>query len=448
MQVIKIRLYEPLERGGRPLADFDLNSDITALGWSHTLPGGPNTLEVGIAEPELRAGWGTSYAFIPTPINVMAGAHVIVSIGGVDVWEGRVMETEDGPLGVQGFVADGYALAGTNTDYYESTSTTETTTSDIIGDIIASAASLIRQGSVYEFEDPMVTHARIDFDQLTLAESLDMILAEGGDGYVTWDWWLEPGRRLALHPRTPPDVPHYQIAYQPDSVSIRRNYRDIITAAKVAYTYNGIEYTTDEDVRESTVTKYGFTRRVRIQADELSTTGAEQLRTSELERRSEPVIAITVDRGPDDDAWLTTPSGAQVPHWLVRVGQWVQVANLDPQIIISVQYSPVDGLSLELGAASRLDFTRYLAATCTEVNKLAKGVNPKTGGRRRAMRQGGAIAHLIDSTGLPPSGTLTALSGTTWNATQRDIVATNVASLNDRLESLIGTLEERGIVAP
>lgn len=447
MQIIKIRLYEPLETGGRPLADFDINSDITALSWTHTLPGGPNTLEVGIAEPELRAGWGTSYAFIPHAIRVLPGAHVLVSVGGVDVWEGRVQEIEQGPLGDQGFIADGYSIAGTNTDYYESSNTTPTTTSDIIGDIISAAAPLINQGSVYEFEDPMVSHMRIDFDQLTLAESLDMILAEGGDGYVTWDWWLGPGRRLALHPRRAPDVPDYWIPYQPDSMSIRRNYRDIITSAKVAYTYNGIEYTTDEDVREATVTKFGFTRRVRIQADELSTTGAEQLRTTELARRSDATLSITVDRGPGDDAWMTTPSGAPIPHWLVRAGQWVKVANLEPQIIVSVNYAPSDGLALELGAASRLDFTRYLASTCTEVNKLAKGVNPKTGGRRRSMRQQGAIAHLTDSTGLPAGGTLAALSGTTWNATQRDIVATNVASLNDRMEAILAALENVGITA-
>lgn len=399
MQYVKVRLYEPLESGGRPLADMDLNPDITAISWTSQLPGGPNTLSVGIEEPDLRAGWGASYAFIPDAIRIKPLAHVVVSVAGMDVWEGRVMEVEDGPLGEQAFIADGYALCGTNTDFYESTSVVETTTSDIISDIITAAASLINQGSVYQFEDPMVTHTRSEFDQFTLAEALDLVLREGGNGYVTWDWWLEAGRRLALHPRTAPAVPDYVIPYQSGRVTVRRNYREIITAAKVAYQFSGVEFETDVDVRENTVTEFGFSRRIRIQADELSSTAAEQLRTTELARNSSPIIAITVSRGPSDDDWLTTASGVQIPHWAVMAGQWVKVANYDPQIIVSAQFDPTNGLSLELGAMSRQSFTAYLAATCTEVNKLVKGVNPRTGGRRRGIRQGAAVAEITNAFG-------------------------------------------------
>lgn len=444
MRPIVVRLYEPLEAGGRPLAQMDINPDITALTLTHTLPGGPNTLTVGMEEPERRAGWGASYAFLPQAIRTLPGAHVLVTVGGMDVWEGRLMEDELGPLGVQAFIADGYGIAGANTDYYESTSAVATTTRTILREIIIAAATLINAGSDDQFEDPAVSHTRAEFDQMTLAEALDLVLSEGGNGYVTWDWWLEAGRRLALHPRTAPATPDYVIPYEPGKVTIRNNYRDIISAAKVAYTSSGVEFETAVDVREATVSQYGISRRVRIQADELSSTAAEQLRTAELERRSAPVTAITISRDPDD--WLTTASGAPVPHWSVMAGRWLQVADREPQIIVNARFDPLSGLALDLGAPSRQSFATYLAATCTEVNKLVKGVNPKTGGRRRGMRQQAAVGTLTDSTGATPNGVLSALSGTSWNATQRDIVAGNVADLNAQVNLIRDALRSAKIL--
>lgn len=428
MQAIKVHIYDTLERGAEPLADIALNPSITALSWTHTLPGGPNTLNVGIEDSALRAGWGASYGYIPEPIGTKAFAHVEVSVGGTVVWEGRLVEDEIGPLGVQAFVADGYGLAATNADVYRSTSSSVTTTGDILEDILSEAAPLLSKGGSDEWSDPSVSHTRAEFDGMTLAEALDQISAEGGSGYVTWDWWVTIGRRLALLPRSAPSEPDYLIPYRPGEVTIRRDYREIATTAFVSYTSQGVEFSTAEETRNQTVYDYRINRRVRLQADELSATGAAQLRTMELERRSGPETSITVERGPGDDQWMTTPGGIGIPHWLVTAGQWVQVADQDPQIIVSASFDPNRGLSLELSAPSRQSFTTYLAATCAEVNKLAKSINPKTGGRRRGVRQQSSVTALSVSAG-------------TYDGTVADVgAAFNQTTLNNNFRDLSDTI--------
>lgn len=385
MRPINVKLFDTLERGREPLADMAINPNITAIRLTHTLPAGPNTLEVGIVAPEMRAGWGESYGFLPEPIGTKAFAHVEVSIGGTVVWEGRLLEDEIGPYGAQAFVADGYGLAASNNDVYLSTDPTITTTGDVISSILTAAAPLLSRGTSDEWIDPQVSHARLDFSEMTLAEALDQVLSEGGSGYVTWDWWVTIGRRLVLKPRSSPVEPDYLIPFRVGETSIRRNYRDICTTAYVSYTEGQVEFQTPQETRDATVTAYRINRRVRIAGDELTAAAATQLRSMELERRSGPEVSITIDRGPDD--WLTTPSGIGVPHWGVTAGQWVQIADYDPQVIISASYDPQQGLSLDLGAPSRQSFAVYLANTCTEVNKLVKGINPVTGGRRRGIRQ-------------------------------------------------------------
>jgi hypothetical protein len=425
MRPITVQLYDTLERGAESLANVGINPLITALSWTSTLPGGPNTLSVGIVEPEMRSGWGESYAYIPEPVGVKPFAHVIVQVGSYVAWEGRVVEDEIGPSGYpQAFIADGYGLAAANNDVYVSTDTSATTTGEIIADIITAAASLLRKGNAEEWDDPLVAHSRSEFTQMTLAEALDQVMAEGGSQYVTWDWWVTLGRHVSLKARVAPATPDYHIPFQPGRVSIRRNYRDIATHAYVAYTDNNVEFTTAEEESSTTVSEYRIRRRVRIQADELSSSAAVQLRSTELLKRSQPVTSITIERGPSEADWLTTPGGALVPHWAVQAGQWVQVANRDPEIIVSASYEPSRGLTLDLGAQSRQSFAVYLAKTCAEVGKLSKGINPVTGGRRRGIRQQSSVTALTNANGTY-DGTIADVSSshnqTILNANFRDL---------------------------
>lgn len=433
MRPITVKLFDTLERGAEPLADMAINPNITALQLTHTLPAGPNTLTVGIVEPEQRAGYGESFGYLPEPIGTKPFAHVEVSVGASVVWEGRLLEDEIGPYGAQGFVADGYGLSATINDVYISTDTTATTTGDIIASILATVAPLLSRGTSDEFTDPGVAHSRADFSEMTLAEALDQVLAEGGSGFVTWDWWLEIGRRLALQPRTAPAEPDYLIPYRVGETVIRRNYRDIATSAYVAYTDNSVEFTTAVETRDQTVIQYRINRRIRITADEMTATGAAQLRSTELERRSEPTVSVSIERGPDD--WLTTPSGVAVPHWSVRAGQWVQVADQEPMIIVNVSFDPVQGLTVDLGAPSRTSFATYLANTCAEVNKLSKGINPITGGRRRGIRQQSSVTAITHGFGTY-DGTVAdvgaAFNQTTLNNNFRDVTDT-VNSLRTQL---------------
>lgn len=384
---IHVNLYEPVTSAlaGQPLAHMDIDVDITALTWTKSLPGGANSLSIGLETPAYRGGWGPSLAFFPEAVRTKAFADVLVKAGPATVFEGRWMEDILGPEGVQGGVVDGYGVSATTDDFYESADTTLTTTGDALKTIIADAAPALSRGNSAEWSDPGVAHALIEFDGMTVGEALDQLMREGGGQNVVYDWWTI-NRRVVLLPRVAPDTPHYRVGYDPETMDIRRHYREVFGSLVITYTIDGGETELAESENAEFVNVYGIRRRRLVSADELTTTGATQLQATMLAKGIEPAYSVSLELGPGQ--WLTSAAGVPVPHWLVDVGQWIKIANYDPWIIVNLSYNArADQLSLELAEQSRVSFDAYLAATCEEVTKLAVGINPVVGGKRRRPRR-------------------------------------------------------------
>lgn len=382
MAVFTMRLYQGLP-GSQPLPDMAIDTDVTALQWTHGLPGGPLALTVGVDMfGRDRREYGRGLGYLPDMIDVVPFAHVIILAGTVPVWAGRVMQRTRPAGQTRGFTAVGYGLTGTNDDYYPSASAVSTTSGVILTEVIQSSAPLLSVGNADQFVDPGVAHTRGEFNGMYPSEVIDQLTQEGGAQNVPWDYWVDLNRVVHFKPRMAPDQPDYRIPFD-DDVDWDEDYTNVYGSAAVNYALNGTDSTSPVATTAGFPDRYGGVQRTAlVRGDELTAVGAAQFRDTWLLTHFDPQIAATVRRRLDRG--LERFNGGEIPAHLILQGQWIQVGDETPQIIVGSTFDGLTGdCTIELNQPDPSLPKNFLRLERETVGKVRRLINPVTGGKVR-----------------------------------------------------------------
>lgn len=375
MNGLTLHLYQPLPSSGDAQV-VDLNPQITSLRVSTKLPGGFNTLQ---------AGWtdvgGGPRMWLPEPVNARLFSHVELRAGFHVLFQGQVMLRQRPGGFVTGIQAEGYGVSALADDAYESTDTTSRTSGACLLIILGQCAPLIRvPGDALHFVDPGVTgHTLADFTDMTPADVVNRLVREGGSGNAPWDWAVWEDQTAFFLPRMVPDVATYQVPWDAEQVQQwDEDAHQMYGSVFMKYTPPGgsASYTTTTSTSAFTV-NYNRYRRILLKGATMPATSAQQFQETYRVKYAQPVVAAKLLVS--DDFPLRTPGGQAVPTAFARAGEWVQVGDADPQIVIQTDYDAFQGTNtLTLGAYPR-DWFNALTEAQAVATSVVQQVNPVTG---------------------------------------------------------------------
>jgi hypothetical protein len=352
---------------------WDFNPQVTDLRWKSRLPGGDDTMDVGIG-PD---GGEPVYGYLRIPFDVPLLSHIELWRGMTLLWTGRVMDrTFDGP-DIAGLSCEGYSA----TLYDETFITTPTVYNDMPG---GQLVQLLLRYSQW------ITANRFGFLELpgppmsdpdgkrrwlgSVGSVLDEV-AKLGSGGVPLDWIVNRDRQLTFIERRPPAQPTYHVPHERGITSYSESGRGLYGEVTVGYW--------DDDNEQETVTADGFTdrwkaqRATTIKAEAgLSSAELESIGKAFLTNSSTPEVRASVRRG--RGRGLETPSGAERPAWAADAGEWFKLGNKPGQICVSANHNASsDEHQFELGAP-----LRSIVNAIRETRRLGEayrdGVNPVT----------------------------------------------------------------------
>jgi hypothetical protein len=377
--MFSLMLYQPLSGIGdlNPTSTLDLSPDATSIRWSTALPGGFADLEIGL---ERGLSYGSSeFTDVAAPIDIVPFAHVQLWYGSFLCFEGRIMRIVR-PGGVaRGFSAIGYGLSALTDDFYQSISPQLTTAGAILRDIFSTRAPLIKVGP--GVQDPGTAHAPNEFDGMTPADVLNQLLSEGGAQQTVWDFTVYEGRVANFFPRTYPFTPDYAIPLD-SRVSWSEDYTQLF--GQVAIRFSDLvgtgTLTTPRVTDPSFKERFGLVRAAIIDGGKLRDSTAVNFANNYLNTTTnQPAFSAQVTRSQLQG--LATPGGIDMPPWLARAGQWLQVGAQPALPIIHTEYDAMSQtLTLEAGnpAPTGATMVRGLRKIGEHVRR---GTNPNTGAR-------------------------------------------------------------------
>ena len=379
MREFYVAIYSSLETGRVPLADMDLNADVTDLRWT-TNANGFADLECGL---DAGALWPV-VGYLPKPIDVPFRAHVEVWYGSRIVYEGRVRRRRRGPGGLfVGFTCEGY-LAHLNDNWNRSTSTTSVLSGAALQQVAQSTSPHLRFGNADQFVEPNVTHAGglNEWRRMTGGEVADQLIKEGnGDGYEV-DVAVWENRTLWCLPRTEPATPDYRIPFDPRVVAWEEDCGRMASHATTEYGDGATGTLTAEAETSGFLDAWGFTRKVLIPAGDISAAAATALRDRTLTTGATPEIAALISL--ENAEGLRLFSGVEQPQELVRSLTWVEVGTEPQQVIVGTTFdATARALAVELGSPSPYLPRNQNIRETLAVARLIRKIDPLSGGRTR-----------------------------------------------------------------
>lgn len=423
-----LTLYYPIP-STTPLADLDINPNITSIRVTTTLPGGFNTLDVGLLEYESGERFN-----LPQGIRIVPGAHAVLTYGSITVFEGRVLNFNKRGGWVRGFSAVSYGIHAVHDGYFTSSDTVLATSGEVLQQALAAAAPFLTPGGSDVFVDPGVAHAPQEFDGMTPGEIVDALSIEGGDNGAAWYYAVWENRTVTFAPLIEPDVPDYEVPFN-ENVQWEEDWTNVYNEVAVRYTINEQPYLTTYASTEVPVD--GFpNRRFVVDGGELTTTAAEQLRDATLAKVSLPSVAARIVYQAQERVPRAGGGGALLP--LVRSGQYVQIGDERMLPITFTEYDCIEGtLTIELGEASTTLWDAWQQQVSENIAKFRTGINPNSGKRRGYLVDLSFIAQadlsdITDSTGGTDDGTL----ANTGNGAANDNFATVSARINQIMAAM------------
>lgn len=374
-----VAISSSLETGRQPLADLDINADITDLRWSTTV-NGFGDLECGM---DAGGPWPV-VGYLPEPVNVPLRAHVEVWAGSRIVYEGRVRRRRRGPGGLfTGFTCEGY-LAHLSDGWNDSETTASVTSGEALQQIVTMFAPYLRVGTAEQFIDPGVTHSGglAEWTRMTPGEVVDQIIKEGDSDGNAIDIAVWENRTLWCVPRVTPSTPHYRLPFDESVVTWEDDAGSMASHVTVEYGDGSGGTLTVEAETTGFLSTHGFVRNLLIPAGDITSAAAVALRDRELTTRATPDVSATVSL--IDGEMLPLFSGAEQPQALVRALEWVQVGDEPMQIIVGTTHdATARSLTLELGQPSPLLPKNTNLREREAVARMARLINPLSGGRDR-----------------------------------------------------------------
>lgn len=412
----RIRLFRPAP-SDTPLDDLWIDPKVTSLVFGTGLPGGFTSCEIGLPTEKQPSG------VLPRRVQIMPHARLQVWHGAALLFEGRVMGGY-GPFGMFGFRAIGYGLTALNDDYYESTDTTLMTTLGVLRGVLAQSAPLIQLGGSQEAVDPQIDHAPAEMTLRPPSAIIEQLTSEGGVGdlgNVVYDATVWGRRVMRYLPRSAPATPDYIIPYDGQPyIDWVESYDNMYSEANVRYTLNNAELETGRSSTDGFYAEYEFTRAQLLSVGDMTASGAATYLSTWLAMHAAPERSIVVMR--NSTRGLERGDGSQRAPYLVRAGEWVQIAlgmPDDPLLpIVATTYDAFTGEgTFELGMPNVLDDAENLAEVCRELGAVNQWRHPQTGtrtrsGNRRKIDAGsGTVTVTADQSGR----TFTATAAATYN---------------------------------
>lgn len=382
MSLLNLHIYDPLPAQGDAQV-VDLNPSITRMRFSTKLPGGFNTLDVGMDDPG-----GGPRMWLPDPVNLKHFAHVELRAGYQTRFQGQVMVRSRPGGGITGFQAEGYGVSALADDVWINATSGGGTSGLCLAAVLAQCAPLIRvPGDSLHFVDPRTAHVYSDFNAMTGADVVNQLVREGGTANAPWDfavWESEAGPLATFLPRQQPAVPDYWVPWSPDIVQQwDEDAHDLYGSVFMQYTVPGatsVSYTTTTNTSAFTA-QYGRYRRKLVKGSTMAATVAQQFQETFRIRAAQPAVQAKLLV---NDANLARPGGAPVPADQPRAGQWVQVGDSPMQIIIQTDYDYMTAMNtLTLGAYPRGWFDALYNAQALVANAVSN-TNPLTGAPKTA----------------------------------------------------------------
>ncbi len=119
-------------------------------------------------------------------------------------------------------------------------------------------------------------------------------------------------------------------------------------------------------------------RRVYLKAGALTAGIADQFANTNLTVHADPDITVRVTR--DKLRGMENGLGGEIPNYMVRVGQWVKVADKDPLVVVKTHWTNKGDFSCDLGKSAQ--YWETLVSYLQEVTRhVVMGTNPLTGAR-------------------------------------------------------------------
>lgn len=379
MRSFHLAISSSVESGRKPLADMDLNADITDLRWT-TGATGYLDLECGLAAGSLWPVIG----YLPTPVDIPFRAHVEVGYGSRVVYEGRVRRRRRGPGGLfTGFTAEGY-LAHLGDNWNRSTATSSVQSGAALQQVAQSTSPFLRFGNAEQFVEPAVTHSGglNEFRRMTAGEVADQLIKEGNSNGQPVDVAVWERLTLWCLPRTAPTSPHYRIPFDPGLVAWEEDCGRMASHATVEYGDGVTGTLTAEAETSGFLDAWGFTRKVLIPAGDISAVAGLALRDRTLTDGATPEITALISL--EDGEGLRLFSGVEQPQELVRALEWVQVGTEPLQVIVGTTHdATARSLAVELGNPSPYLPRNQNIRETLAVARLVRKIDPTSGGRTR-----------------------------------------------------------------
>lgn len=377
-----LSLYPPI---GSPdhrhrLDMVDINPLLTGLSWQTSWPGGFAQLTAGYDLRESALDRPLANPRLPRDMVTRDYAHVLLTDGRLTIWEGRLGEEDRAPDTRRTLAARGYGYTALSDHPWITTSDTPIGTDSIVRSVLAEAAPAIRPASSRTFQPPLEERVPAAFAWFHPLQVLDQLHIEGDSQGLRMDWGVWEDRRLHMYPRQTPAIADYWIAYDSRYLADWRYIPPEGGVVYVRHTVDGEEVVTGPVTNPRFVRTVGFQRSIVLSAGEISVDGATRIARTWLQEQSQGRYVGQVVIGPDDA--LMAPGGRPVPSYLVRAGQWLQVGDHLPLLIVTHEHNPNTGRTrLQIGDRVT-SYTARINALLRDQERERRGMHPG-GGRIR-----------------------------------------------------------------
>jgi hypothetical protein len=214
-----------------PLAEYEL-SNVTAASVTEQLPGGFDRLSLTFDAPidDVRA-------FIPPPVALRDGSHIVVRGGASIPFEGVITSMTLSTLEAVGYgtFALQYGSIGTGGD-------AQVTSGVMVRHALAQAPWLVP----VNIADPGVMHAWSEVQDRAPGDAIRQFCTEGGEAsdgnQYEWLFVVGPNRLTRFVPMMRPTTPDYALSYDPRTMALSWE-ADVWDAVSIVYQDNSVRQT-------------------------------------------------------------------------------------------------------------------------------------------------------------------------------------------------------------
>jgi hypothetical protein len=370
-----LAISDPIGTDYEGVQVYPVDTRITSMSMATKLPGGFDRLNVGI----MPSGTVDRRSVLTRPIQAKPLSHVQVYAGQRLVYEGRLSRrVRVGGGGIVGLTAQGYGTWGLTDRFYPNDTDVECLTDNALRDAVAQVDAV----KMIWCDAPTIRRYYADFGRMTIDQIVNKIISDGSPA-GDYDFYIYENRDAFFLPRDVPSFPDYAIPFD-NTVIWEDDYTSYYSGAAITYSdEDGIERISPVTYRPDVESEIGITRTALLNASDGDTpTSAQGYRDSYLEFNARNFTAARIER--KDFSGLNVYGGGEVAGYFVRSGQWVQVGDEEPQIVVRTSFDFKSGnSSYDLVGTLKHDFRTALNTTIEDARTLKRGISPETKARTR-----------------------------------------------------------------